>query len=86
MIETKNVRGTQKSVPALEVNIDTVYLRENITAIDEEDFKGWQYDEKQYSIQEYIKLTSDIAVENESQTSEVMVDFDFRISSIELGM
>lgn len=86
MIEIKNVRGTQETVPKLEVNVDTVYLRENIIAIDEEDFKGWQYDEKQYSIQEYIKLTSDVAIENELQTSEVMVDLDFRISNIELGM
>lgn len=86
MIEIKNVRGTQETVPALEVNIDTVYARTGIVAIDEPDFKGWQYDEKQYSIQEYIKLTSDVAIENELQTSEVMVDLDFRISNIELGM
>ena len=56
MIELKNVRGSQETVPQLEVNIDTVYVRSNITAIDEDDFKGWQYDEIQYGKNEYIEL------------------------------
>ena len=30
MIELKGVRGTQIKVPTLEVNVDTVYLRDNI--------------------------------------------------------
>lgn len=56
MIELKNVRGSQETVPQLEVNIDTVYTRTGIIAIDEPDFKGWQYDEIQYSKNEYIEL------------------------------
>jgi hypothetical protein len=56
MIELKNVRGSQETVPQLEVNIDTVYARTGIIAIDEPDFKGWQYDEIQYSKNEYIEL------------------------------
>lgn len=56
MIEIKNVRGTQETVPALEVNIDTVYARTGIVAIDEPVFKGWQYDEIQYEKNEYIEL------------------------------
>ena len=56
MIELKNVRGSQETVPQLEVNIDTVYVRSNITAIDEDDFKGWEYDEVQYKKDEYIEL------------------------------
>jgi hypothetical protein len=43
-------------VQALEINVDTVYIRVNIVAIDEPDFKGWQYDEVQYGKDEYIKL------------------------------
>ena len=58
MIEIKKVRGSQETVPALEVNIDTVYVRTGIIAISEEGFNGWEYDEIQYSIQEWIQLMS----------------------------
>lgn len=58
MIEIKKVRGSQETVPALEVNIDTVYVRTGIIAISEECFNGWEYDEIQYSIQEWIQLMS----------------------------
>lgn len=59
-----NIRGTQTTVPNLEVNVDTVYLRNNIARIDSEDFTGWQYDEIQYSLREYQEIlgnnTSDL--------------------------
>lgn len=48
------IRGTMETVPNIEVNIDTVYIRSNITQINEENFKGWEYDEIQYDIKEYI--------------------------------
>lgn len=53
------IRGTMETVPNIEVNIDTVYVRSNIVAINEDNFKGWEYDETQYDIREYIELTSD---------------------------
>lgn len=53
------IRGTMETVPNIEVNIDTVYIRSNITQINEDNFKGWEYDETQYDIREYIELTSD---------------------------
>lgn len=49
-----NVRGTMSSVPNIEVNRDTVYIRSNIKEINEENFKGWQYDEIQYNKNDYI--------------------------------
>lgn len=52
------VRGTMKEVPEIEVNIDTVYIRKNIVRIEEEDFVGWEYDEEQYSKDEFIELIS----------------------------
>ena len=53
------VRGTQKVVKPVEVNVDTVYVRTDITRIDEEDFEGWEYEEETYSTKEYIeKLTN----------------------------
>lgn len=54
------IRGTQKVVKPVEVNVDTVYVRTNITRIEEEDtgdiggFVGWEYDEVQFDKNEYI--------------------------------
>lgn len=53
------VRGTMKEVPEIEVNIDTVYIRSNITKVEEEDFIGWEYDEVQYDKDEFIELISE---------------------------
>lgn len=55
-----NVRSTAKNVPSIEVNtnrngsIDLVYVRTNIERIEEMEFSGWEYDELQYSQEEYI--------------------------------
>ena len=66
------VRGSQETVPTLEVNIDTVYVRSNIVRIETEEFTGWEYDEIQYGIREYIEV---VGAENKElkirqQTSE----------------
>ena len=53
-----NVRGSQETVPQVEVNVDTVYIRSNIERIETEDFKGWEYDEVQHDLKDYIgKIT-----------------------------
>ena len=62
MREIKNVQGSQETVQALEIGVDTVYVRSNIVPVDTENFKGWQYDEIQYSKDEYIAY---IATQNE---------------------
>lgn len=49
-----NVRGTMKYVPTVEVNKDTVYIRSDIERIEEMEFSGWEYNEIQYPLQEYI--------------------------------
>jgi len=63
---TQNVRGTQKYIPSIEVNknkygmADTVYIRSNIERVEEIEFSGWEYDEIEYTIHEYLeKLTSE---------------------------
>lgn len=48
------VRGTMSNVPNIEVNKDTVYIRSNIVQVNEQNFKGWEYDEVQYDVKEYI--------------------------------
>ena len=65
MKEYKNVQGSQVTVPELEVNVDTVYERTNIQKKSEQDEitntlrEYWQYDEKQYTYQEWIQCLSD---------------------------
>ena len=55
----KGVRGTMNEVPNIEVNVDTVYVRNNVVKIEEEDFTGWQYDEIQYNKNNYIEQLAD---------------------------
>ena len=47
-------------MPIIEVNIDTVYVRSNIEKIEEMEFSGWEYNEIQYAVREYLeKLTNE---------------------------
>ncbi|WP_342541055.1 hypothetical protein MHI39_08255 [Heyndrickxia sp. FSL K6-6286] len=57
MREVSNVRSTNPNKPSkIEVGVTTVYVRNNIQSINEEDFIGWQYDEIQYCKDEYIEM------------------------------
>ena len=82
------VRGSQKLVKQIEVNVDTVYVRSNIRRVETEDFTGWEYDEEQYSAKEYIeKLTnSDDTQSIAMLISMIMSEVDFlrvRIENLE---
>ena len=55
----QNIRSTAKNVPSIEVNVDTVYVRNNIKRVEEMEFSGWEYDEIQYKKDNYIELISD---------------------------
>ena len=59
MREIKNVQGSQEIAQPLEFNVDTVYVRSNIARIETEEFTGWQYDEIQYSKDDYIALIAE---------------------------
>ena len=50
------VRGTQNIVKPIEVNIDTVYIRDSVVKIETEEFKGWEYNEKQYGLKQYLEI------------------------------
>jgi len=52
MKEFKQIHGTQPKVEPIELNYDTVYIRDNIVR----DGNGWVYDEKQYDLKEYLSL------------------------------
>ena len=53
------IRGTQNSIPFIEVGKTNVYLRTNVVRIEEEEFSGWEYDEQVIPIQEYINTLAD---------------------------
>lgn len=76
------VRGSQETVPTLEVNIDTVYVRSNIVRIETEEFTGWEYDEIQYGIREYIEVVSTKTI----ATEEYLLDIDYRMTMKETGV
>ena len=54
------IRGTQESIPFIEIGKTNVYIRTNVEYIEEEEFSGWEYDEEIISIPEYISTLSDI--------------------------
>jgi hypothetical protein len=57
------VRGTMKKVPNVEVNVDTVYIRNNIEKIEENEFQGWEYDEQQIPLKKYLETVNNIGEE-----------------------
>lgn len=54
MIKYEGVQGSMEVVKHLEFNIDTVYVRNNIIKSEKENL--WQYDEIQYSYEEWIEF------------------------------
>ena len=53
------IRGTQETIPFIEIGKTNVYIRTNVEYIEEEEFSGWEYDEEIISIPEYISTLSD---------------------------
>lgn len=53
------IRGTQNSIPFIEIGKTNVYFRTNVVRIEEEEFSGWEYDEQVIPIQEYINTLAD---------------------------
>lgn len=80
MIEIKNVRGSMETVPPIEIGKDTVYIRSNITKLETEEFTGWEYDEIQYSKDEYIALiaqSNNTIQEQLLQTQNALVEIQY---------
>lgn len=67
MIKTYDVLSNQTEQPIeVEVNVDTVYIRENIRRViitsfrDNKEKEYWCYDESQYTLKEYIALINEL--------------------------
>lgn len=52
----KNCQGTMEICLPLEIGVDTVYVRENIKRITFMEMEMWEYDETQYTVEEYNKI------------------------------
>lgn len=64
----RKIRGTQLNNPdGIHVDVDTVYVRSDAVFIEEENFAGWEYKEKQYPKNEYIKLISEESQQNKER-------------------
>jgi len=74
-----NVRGTMKYVPTVEVNKDTVYIRSDIERIEEMEFSGWEYNEIQYPLQEYIETLA-----NEEDTGMLALIVSMLMSEVDM--
>ena len=86
---TKNVRSTAENVPHVEVNNikDTVYVRFDITRVEEIDFSGWSIGtEIQYKFSDYFEtLTPNKDTESISLiVAMLMSEVDFLRSRIEV--
>lgn len=77
MIEYKNVQGSMEEVPYTEFGLTTIYVRTNVVKL--EGSNNWQYDEIQYTYDEWSKLQSEeiesLKIENkELKESQVRQD------------
>ena len=78
----QKVRSTAEYVPSVEVNVDTVYIRSEIIRIEEMEFSGWEYNEIQYPLREYIEKLLDtetgqiIIAENTAETLGIILSLN----------
>lgn len=82
MREIKNVQGSQEIVQETEFNSDTVYVRTNILRVENENFTGWEYDEIQYTKDEYIAKVSNEKDALKEEVKTIQGALDFVIMSI----
>ncbi len=74
-----NVRSTATNIPSVEVNVDTVYVRSETKRIEEDDFEGWEYNEIQYPLQEYIETLA-----NEDDTGMLALMVSVLMSEVDM--
>ncbi len=77
------VRGSKEQAKPLIIGKDTVYVHADIVDVEDDQC---EYNEVQYDKDEYIGLMSKKAESESADVSEMMLDIDFRISNIELGL
>lgn len=67
-----NIQSSAPTVKAVDINVDTVYIRSNITDIHTEEMPVlWQYDEIQMTVSEYLKK---VVPENQNIADMALVE------------
>ena len=77
------VRGSKEQAKPLIIGKDTVYVHTDIVDVEDDQC---EYNEVQYDKDEYIGLMSKKAESENADVSEMILDIDFRVSNIELGL
>ena len=77
------VRGSKEQAKPLIIGKDTVYVHTDIVDVEDDQC---EYNEVQYNKDEFIKIMSEKSESENADVSEMMLDIDFRISNIELGL
>ena len=66
------IQSTAIEVKPIEVRNDKVYIRKNIVRIDEKDFHGWEYDETEIPLEQYLSAIEVIGQQITNLMLEVM--------------
>lgn len=78
------VFGSQPEQPkTLEVNVDTVYVRNNIERVEKEDFEGWKYEETQYNLKEFQEVVGEQVGTLENYSVDMMMAFAIQSALVE---
>lgn len=78
MIDVGVIRGSKEQAKELIVGTDTVYVHSDIKPVKTEDgSEVYQYNEVQYTKDEYIRLLSEknTSLENQMESTQEVIDF-----------
>lgn len=78
MIEVGIVHGSKEQAKELIIGTDTVYVHSNIKPVETEDgSEVYQYNEFQYTKDEYIRVLSEknTSLENQMESTQEVIDF-----------
>lgn len=78
MIDVGVIRGSKEQAKELLIGTDTVYVHSNIKPIETDDGSEiYEYNETQYTKDEYIRLLSEknTSLENQMESTQEVIDF-----------
>ena len=71
------IRGTQVIVEPIDVGKTTVYIRTNIKRVETDEFTGWEYDEEQVPVANFIanlQQENELIKVGQAQTSTTLLE------------
>ena len=85
----KRVRGSQETVPYVEIGKSNVRIRTNIEWVEEDDFVGWEYDEDVLPLNEYVGM---LASQGETEVYALLISMlmqeidDLKVRIVEMDV